>query len=77
MFLVYQRAALIVLFVTSASQGPSDLISLILHKCDTSGNKKRLLSLMDNSGYQALHLAAGHSEDVVIIRSFIGEAHRQ
>mmetsp|Transcript_19890 Transcript_19890/g.41324 ORF Transcript_19890/g.41324 Transcript_19890/m.41324 type:complete len:553 (-) Transcript_19890:71-1729(-) len=54
-------------------QGPSDLISLIIHKCDTSANRKRLLSLMDNSGYQALHLAAGHYEDVSVIRSFIVE----
>ena len=28
---------------------------------------------MDNSGYQALHLAAGHYEDVSVIRSFIVE----
>ena len=54
-------------------QAPSDLITLILHKCETDVDKKRLLSMKDNMGYQALHLAAAHYDDIVIIRSFIVE----
>ncbi|GMH48473.1 hypothetical protein TrVE_jg5730 [Triparma verrucosa] len=52
-------------------QGPSDLITLILHKCESDIDKKRLLSMKDNMGHQALHLAAAHYDDIVIIRSFI------
>ena len=52
-------------------QGPSDLITLILHKCESDIDKKRLLSMKDNEGFQALHLATAHYDDIVVVRSFI------